>query len=68
MNQNNKFPRIIENRVRINIDFFCELSYNDFVANYFVIEKKQKIQVRPQQTDIDFYGYLEDILRRENES
>ena len=42
MNQNNKFPRIIENRVRINIDFFCELSYNDFVANYFVIEKEIK--------------------------
>jgi hypothetical protein len=45
MNQNNKFPRIIENRVRINIDFFCELSYNDFVANYFVIEKEKKIQL-----------------------
>lgn len=42
MNQNNKFSRIIENRVRINIDFFCELSYNDFVANYFVIEKEIK--------------------------
>lgn len=68
MNQNNKFSRIIENRVGINIDFFCELSYNDFVTNYFVIEKKRKIQVRPQRTDIDLYGYLEDILRRENES
>ena len=68
MNQNNKFPRIIENRVRINIDFFCELSYNDFVANYFVIEKEKKNSVRPQRTDIDLYGYLEDKLRRENES